>query len=116
MNVAYSAMSSRVRRFPLRDFIFPSNLRWYPCTHVRVCMRELLCRLRKKYGVQLEMNYDRDFSSSRMLRESHRDVKLVGVSIARRKAERDFREPLRNYIATIAKKLALAVLTSRRKI
>lgn len=51
------------------------------CTHARV--RGLLCRLEgRKYGVQLGMNYDRDFSSSGSLRESHRSAKLVGVSIA----------------------------------
>lgn len=77
-----------VCRFLLRDFIFPSNLRPYlyvMCTHAR----GLLYRLEgRKYGVHLGMNYDRDFSSSGSLRESHRSAKLVVMSIARLSAKK----------------------------
>lgn len=96
-----------VCRFLLRDFIFSSNLyscTCVMCTHARV--RGLPCRLEeRKYGVQLGMNYDRDFSSSESLRESHRSAKLVGVSIARLFAKEAWlpRKPARHYITTIGK-------------
>lgn len=45
----------------------------HTCAHVRAYVRGISVPVRKKVrGVQLEMNYGRDFSSSWVLRESHR--------------------------------------------
>lgn len=51
VNIAHIAMSSLICRFPLRDFIFPSNLCPVP---VHTCTGTSMS-VRKK--VQLEMNY-----------------------------------------------------------
>lgn len=105
-NIAYIAMSSSRVPFSITWFYILEQSPPVPvmCTHARA--RGLLCRLEgRKYGVHTGMNYDRDFSSSGSLRESHRSAKLVGVSIARLFAKEVWlsRKPPKNYIATTRK-------------